>query len=60
MGWLYLTGIVLLALVFFVVQGLGSGDPPGTDPDDPDAPRDYQWGDELYEYSYRHPWDDEL
>ena len=60
MGWLYLLGIVVLVGVFLVVQGLGTDDAPAADPDDPGAPRDYQWGDEVYEYSYRHPWDDEI
>lgn len=57
MGWLYLIGIIALALVFLGVQSLGSEQPP---PDDDPEQRPYQWGDELHEYSYRHPWDDEL
>lgn len=56
MEWLYGLGLLVVALLFLWVQSMGR-------PDDPDGDlktRPYQWGDELHEYSYRHPWDDEL
>ena len=52
---MYVAGLILLAVVFLIVQSFGSEQ---TDPSD-DTPRDYQWGDEFYEYSYRHPWEDD-
>ena len=58
MGWLYLGGIVLFAVVVLVLQSFSAEDDP---PPDSDAePREYRWGDELHEFSYRHPWDDEI
>ena len=59
MGWLYVLGIITLAVVFLVMLSLGRGDV-APDDDDSEGPKDYRWGDELHEYSYRHPWDDEL
>ena len=54
MTWLYVAGIVIAALVFLALMAGGADEEPD------DADRDYKWGDELHEYSYRHPWDDEI
>lgn len=53
MTWLYVAGVVLAVVVFLAVIAAGADDEPQ------DEEREYQWGDELHEYSYRHPWDDE-
>ena len=58
MVWLYVFGIVVFALLFMVVQSIGSVDEPKAEGEN--DLRDYRWGDETFEYSYRHPWDDEI
>ncbi len=50
---LYGLGFVVFSLLFLAVSSFGN-----EEQDDPET-RPYQWGDELHEYSYRHPWDDE-
>lgn len=60
MGWLYVLGLVLLAAVVVGLMSVSGRDEPAADDEPDDAPRDYQWGDELAEFSYRHPWDDEI
>lgn len=57
MEWVYVVGLVLLGIVFVVLHSFDGGDTPRNDDG---TPGDYQWGDELHEYSYRHPWEDEL
>ena len=59
MAWLYLIGIIVLALLFLAVHSFGDPEQPRDDDEDPEQ-GPYRWGDELHEYSYRHPWDDEL
>ena len=58
MEWLYIFGIVVFAVLFLVVQSFGHDDTPA--PEGENDLRDYRWGDETFEYSYRHPWDDEI
>jgi len=55
MEWVIGAAVVLLAVVFVWLQSIGAPDESA----DRDARSDYQWGDELHEYSYRHPWDDD-
>jgi hypothetical protein len=56
MVWLAIGGIVVLVVVVLMVLSLPADEPPTTDAQD----KPYQWGDELHEFSYRHPWDDEI
>lgn len=63
MAWLYVLGIVLFAVVFLVLLALGANGGEAGDADageDSDDIKAYRWGDELHEFSYRHPWDDEI
>lgn len=62
MAWLYVLGIVLFAVVFLGLHAFGRGDEAGDadDGQDGDDISAYRWGDELHEFSYRHPWDDEI
>ena len=50
MEWV-IGGVVCLVIVIAFLAGRSERDD-ATD-------REYQWGDELHEYSYRHPWDDD-
>lgn len=56
MEWVYGAGLVILVVVVAVI--VAAGTPPPRDDADADE-RPYEWGDELHEYSYRHPWEDE-
>lgn len=56
MEWVYGLGLVILVAVGVAVLAAGSSSPgEGSEADE----QPYQWGDELHEYSYRHPWEDE-
>jgi hypothetical protein len=57
MEWLYVFGVIIAAVVFLVIRAQGQPDRPADG--DRDDLRDSRWGDELHEYSYRHPWEDE-
>ena len=56
MDWLAIGVIVVLVVVVGVILSLSADEPPT--PDAQEKP--YEWGDELHEFSYRHPWDDEI
>ena len=53
MDWIIGGVVIVVILVFFAFAG--SGDEDTTD----DKEKSYRWGDELHEYSYRHPWEDD-
>lgn len=53
----WLIGVVVASLVFLWVHAQpGDAGTPG----DEAQPRPYQWGGQIAEFSYRHPWDDEI
>ena len=58
MEWVIGTGVVVGALVFLWIHARAGGVDPRAGEET--EPRPYQWGDEIAEFSYRHPWDDEI
>lgn len=60
MEWVYGLGVVILIVVGVAIMAAGRGDQPDDTraSDDAEEPP-YQWGDELHEYSYRHPWEED-
>lgn len=58
MEWVVGVGVVILVVVAAAIMAAGTPQRPADDDVDPDE-RPYEWGDELHEFSYRHPWEDE-
>ena len=53
----WVAGAVLVGMLLVAVLAAGGAADDAAPDDEADPP--YQWGDELHEFSYRHPWDDE-